>query len=98
MCNISESQDNEPSQQLERDLDICEDLIGNELKVEEFEIVQIIRRGKKDQNKVRPILIQLRDNKEKWRILEKAKNMKTEKYKGIFIMKDITNEERERER
>ena len=76
LYNISESQVSELSHQIERDLDICEDIIGNELKVEEFEIVKILRLGKKHQNKIRPILIQLRDDKEKWRILGKVKNLK----------------------
>ena len=54
----------------------CEGIIGYELKEEEFEIAKIQKLGKKDQNKIRYILIQLRDDKDKFGILEKAKILK----------------------
>ena len=48
---------------------------------------------------MRPLLIKVTDTKEKWYILGKAKNLRdSEIYSKIFISKDMTIEERQKDK
>ena len=99
LYNVPESKSQDPKQRVEDDLDICEDIIYRELQIDNVNIFKIIRLGKKDENKMRPLLIKVTDTKEKWYILGKAKNLRdSEKYSKIFISKDMTIEERQKDK
>ena len=74
---------------------ICEEILS-ELEIENAFIEKVVRLGKNDENsKIRPVLMRLRNEKEKWSILGRAKHLKnSEKYKGVYITKDMTEIER----
>ena len=52
LYNITESKNEDISKRIEYDLDVCEDIIRNELQIELFSIEKILRLGKRDDNKV----------------------------------------------
>ena len=55
-----------------------------------------MRLGKNDENSlIRPVLMRLRNEKEKWIILGRAKHLKnSEKYQRVYITRDMTEKER----
>ena len=61
---------------------------------------KVIRLGEaRDSNKPRPLLISLSSAKQKWDVLKNGSRLKnSEEYKGLFITKDLTKEEREKDK
>ena len=105
MYGVPESKSEEGQDRQKEDLDWCQDLLRNSLKVDqtEYEIEKVIRLEKRNEsllntNKTRPILIRVKEEDHKWAILKKAKNLKGERdpvKKRVGISKFMTKEERE---
>ena len=94
--NIKESNYENEERNADSDFEICSKIIYEELSVEDFRIIHMMRLGKNQSNgKPRPILIQLRSEREKWEILRKAKNLRNSRRFGIiYISRDMTLAER----
>ena len=96
--NVTESGQNEVGKRIEDDIMICEEILS-ELEVGNVFIEKVVRLGKNDNSKIRPVLMRLRNEKEKWNILGRAKQLKnSEKYKGVYITRDMTEKEREEDK
>jgi len=87
------------------DTELCKDIIENSLKIESesYNIVKFMRLGTRseDGGRPRPTLVKLEDEKQKWKIMKSAKNLKDERdpvKKPIGIVSDLTEMEREIER
>ena len=82
------------------DKEACEEIFEKILKVDRdrFEIQQVVRLGQEmKQDRCRPLLVKLRNEREKWRILSQAKRLKeadAQWIKKIRMNKDLTEEER----
>ncbi|KAK4328212.1 hypothetical protein Pmani_001332 [Petrolisthes manimaculis] len=102
LYNVPESSQNEVQSRIDEDLSRCNDLFENSLKVRECKIERVLRLGRpREDNRNRPMLVQLRSEDEKWSILTSAKNLKHEtnpEKKKIGISKDLTKEERDAEK
>ena len=95
--NIWESQDNEIENKIKYDLDVCYEIFGF-LGAENIEIMKIDRIGPKKlgvNQQLRPILVKLRYEEEKWNILGRSKNLRNSEYDKVYINKDMSKEERE---
>jgi hypothetical protein len=105
--NIKESEKDNAEDRINDDKKMLNNIFENSLKVKDVEIVKVIRLGRREDgnentaNRKRPMLICMRDEDEKWKILKNAKNLKNEKneeIKRIGISTDMTREEREESR
>ncbi|KAK3887867.1 hypothetical protein Pcinc_008017 [Petrolisthes cinctipes] len=96
--NISESR-KESNQEREReDRNLCMDLFREKLRVEDAEIEQIFRLGRREEGKTRPLTVKLSKVGAKWDLIKKAKYLKEEedhRLKRIGITPDLTRKERE---
>lgn len=102
--NVRESSaENSVKEQKEEDQAVCMDIFVNELKVEDVEIVEAVRLGKKEENvrederKPRPLLVKISEVEKKWEIIKNAKKLKDtrkENYRRVFISPDLTPKER----
>ena len=83
------------------DLEECKDIFQTSLGVRAFGIEKVIRlglRGGQAGARPRPTLVKLRNVKEKWDIIGKAKELKNEQNqarKKLSIIPDMTTKERE---
>ncbi|KAK3889080.1 hypothetical protein Pcinc_006955 [Petrolisthes cinctipes] len=102
LYNVPESSQNEVQSRIDEDLSRCNDLFENSLRVKECRIERVSRLGRpREDNRSRPMLVQLRSEDEKWSILTSARNLKHEtnpEKKKIGISKDLTREERDAEK
>lgn len=85
------------------DKQMCEKIMKDELKVEDVNIVQVIRLGKvrQEDNAPRPLLVKMRDAREKYAVLKVAKNLKranSESMRRTIIAPDLTKKQREQEK
>ena len=94
--NIKESNYSNQDRNADNDFEICSKVIYEEIAVESFTIMHMMRLGKTSNNdKPRPILIQFRTESEKWEILRKAKNLRhSRRYGIIYVSRDMTLAER----
>lgn len=98
MYNMPEPKESEPKDRENEDMTQCCDLLKNSLKMKSFIIEKVIRLGKRNEERVRPLLIKMKNENEKWEVLKKAKNLKHEtdaKKKKVGIARDMTKTERE---
>ena len=82
-------------------MDNCSDIFKNSLGIREFKIEKVIRLGKKEQGKTRPILVKMQNTKEKWNVISNSKKLRNEQStskKFIYIMPDLTDKERENDK
>ena len=69
------------------------------MEMENIEQKQLIRLGKRDEYKIRPVLVKLKDEEAAKEVLVRAKRLRfSEQYAGVFISKDLSRAEREREK
>jgi len=70
--------------------EICEEGLSVTLKSEDIE--QMYRLGKRDQSKVRPVLVKCKDEEMKNRIFGKVRELKFAevRFRGISISQDLT--------
>lgn len=103
MYNVPESDKENSLERIDEDVAKCCDIFENSLGLEkeEFGIVKVIRLGKPrsdGRNRNRPMLVKLADEKEKWAVVKKAKNLKNETdvvKRRVGIALDLTVKERE---
>ncbi|KAK4328797.1 hypothetical protein Pmani_000816 [Petrolisthes manimaculis] len=102
LYDVPESSQNEVQSRIDDDLSRCNDLFETSLRVRECNIERVSRLGRpREDNRSRPMLVQLRSEDEKWSILTSAKNLKQEtnpEKKKIGISKDLAKEERDAEK
>ena len=95
MYNIKESTG---EQGKEEDEQQCEQLIA-QTKTEQFKIVNVLRMGKVQQGKNRPLLVKLENSQMKYNILRNANNLNNTQQqqwiKKVSISKDKTIKEKE---
>ena len=69
------------------------------MEMENIEQKQLIRLGKREEYKIRPVLVKLKDEEAAKEVLVRAKRLRfSEQYAGVFISKDLSRAEREREK
>ena len=69
------------------------------MEMENVEQKQLIRLGKREEYKIRPVLVKLKDEEAAKEVLVSAKRLRfSEQYAGVFISKDLSRAEREREK
>ena len=69
------------------------------MEMENTEQKQLIRLGKREEYKIRPVLVKLKDEEAAKEVLVRAKRLRfSEHYAGVFISKDLIRAEREREK
>lgn len=76
----------------------CDRLIRNKLKLEDYEVVDVVRLGRREENKIRPMLVKLGNHHQKWKIMGSARMLKDDPnitYKKMRIVPDMTKKERE---
>ena len=97
--NISESCKEEAADKLNDDSQVVNEVLNHVLR-KKVNILKIMRLGEiRDSNKPRPLLVTLANSREKWDVLKSGYLLKlSNQYKGLFITKDMTKEERERDR
>lgn len=101
MYNVNESEKENTEEKINDDLEKVRDVIESSLGVREYTIEKIIRLGRRENNRTRPLLIKFRNEKEKWDVIKNAKNLKHETdevKKRIGISMDLTEKQREHER
>ena len=73
--------------------------IFEEMEMENIEQKQLIRLGKREEYKIRPVLVKLKDEEAAKEVLVRAKWLRfSEQYAGVFLSKDLSRAEREREK
>ena len=66
------------------------------MEMENIEQKQLIRLGKREEYKIRPVLVKLKDEEAAKEVLVRAKRLRfSEQYAGVFISKDLSRVERE---
>lgn len=112
MYNIPDANKIDDKEQVDEDLATCYDIIENSLglRKDEYHVQEIVRLGKprnernnREENRPRnrPILVKLANEKEKWTVLKKARNLRDETdpvKKRVGIAPDLTKKEQEIER
>ena len=96
--NLKESTADTDQDKKEEDLNMCKDILKEIKTDDKVTINNILRLGTETGGRVRPMLITLTNENEKWVVLKNAKNLKnTNKawMKNIGISKDMTKQERE---
>jgi len=96
---VPESKSSSISDRIQEDKMFCEGLLRDGIKVgyEENDIAKIIRLGKYENGKVRPLLLELNNRMIKNLIMENVVKLReaSEIYKGISITHDMTKTERQ---
>lgn len=100
--NIKESESEETDERKLHDTEEASKLLNSELKINTA-VTKPVRLGlKRDNSKFpRPLRLTVDNEETKWKILKAAKNLldsREESYKTVFIKKDMTPMEREKER
>lgn len=96
--NIPESSQEQTEERVHEDVNKCKKLIQDDLQVGGVSFTKVIRIGKKEQGRNRPILLKMENKEDKWRALSKAKNLKHSQdpvTKKIGISPDLTRNQRE---
>ena len=92
--NLPESKREEARERYRDDEEACRTIFEG-IGVEQVEQKQLIRLGKREENKTRPVLVKLGKEENAREILMKAKRLRnSEQYSRIFITKDQSKEER----
>ena len=91
-----ERMEEEPDRREEADMIYCRKLINEGVQVD-VNIRKVIRIGKRQENKKRPILVKLNNKIDRYLIMKNARNLanKQMQYKGISIAPDLSKDERE---
>ena len=97
--NLIESTKNEATGRYKDDENIFREIVVNELAMMHIVPDKLIRLGKRMEGRRRPLLIKLKEEEEKRGILQNAKKLRnSSKYPRVYIGRDQTRDEREREK
>lgn len=97
--NLKESENSEATERYKWDVAQCKRIFQQELSQENLKIENLIRLGQKNEARNRPLLVKLENEEEKKEILKKAKQLRqTEDFSSVYLARDMTRDEREREK
>ena len=100
VVNMPESTATESVERVKDDSDLFSEIVKEELKLN-VKVEKAIRVGKRNENKPRILIATLKDEDTKWEILKASKalrNSENDVAKNIYINKDMTQKEREKNR
>ena len=96
--NLPESEEEQARDRYKEDEIACRKIFEI-MEMENIEQKQLIRLGKREEYKIRPVLVKLKDEEAAKEDLVRAKRLRfSEQYAGVFISKDLSRAEREREK
>ena len=96
--NLPESEEEQARDRYKEDEVACRKIF-EAMEMENVEQKQLIRLGKREEYKIRPVLVKLKDEKAAKEVLVRAKRLRfSEQYAGVFISKDLSRAERGREK
>ena len=96
--NLPESEEEQARDRYKEDEIACRKIF-EVMEMENIEQKQLIRLGKREEHKIRPVLVKLKDEEAAKDVLVRAKRLRfSEQYAGVFISKDLSRAEREREK
>ncbi|MPC77788.1 hypothetical protein E2C01_072255 [Portunus trituberculatus] len=96
--NVPESKKKETRERVADDVKKCEEVFPEALEVRDAKIERIYRIGKGNNDKARPIIVELNEAEAKWKLVKRAKNLKNASHariKQVIIAPDLTRKERE---
>ena len=93
--NLPESEEEQAKDRYKEDEAACRKIF-EVMEMENVEQKQLIRLGKREEYKIRPVLVKLKDEEAKQQ--KKSWSVFSEQYAGVFISKDLSRAEREREK
>lgn len=97
--NMKESNEKEPQERYKHDEDSCMRLFTGELGVNVTSFTQLVRLGKRDTHRPRPLLVKLAQDRKAMTILREAKKLRfSTNFIKVYISKDLTKTERENEK
>ena len=100
IVNVPESTSTESAERIKEDIDLLTDIIKQELHLN-VRVEKAIRVGKKKDDQPRVMIVTLKDEESKWEVLKESKALReseNEITKNMYINKDMTRQERERNR
>ncbi|KAK7072835.1 hypothetical protein SK128_009659 [Halocaridina rubra] len=81
MFNVPKSNKDDSKERVHEDTEICSEVIKERLKVEEVEIEQVYRLGRRQEGKMRPLTVTLTRGKGKWEAIKKKQSNRRRKVK-----------------
>ena len=94
--NLPESEEEQARDRYKEDEIACRKIF-EVMEMENNEQKQVIRLGKREEYKIRPVLVKLKDEETAKEVLVRAKRLRfSEQYAGVFISKDLSRAEREK--
>lgn len=99
--NLAESIKETVTERKEEDKIRLDTVIQGSLKIEDYEIEDIYRVGRPDQNKPRPTIVKLKEGRAKWEIIKNAQRLRedpNQDNRKVGIAPDMTRKEREENR
>ena len=96
---LPESGKEAPRERYQEDGEMCAAVFKEGLEIEEVEVKDMIRLGKREGGKTRPLLVKLVKEEQRTEILKRTGKLSMKpQYKKVYIKRDMTQTERERER
>ena len=97
--NLRESKHEEAKERYCEDERNCKDIFSNTLGIQQVNIMNVIRLGKKMPNKVRPLLVKLGSEEERINILRNTSKLRqSQQFVRVYVTRDMTEKEREKDR
>ena len=94
--NLPESEEEQARDRYQEDEIACRKIF-EVMEMENIQQKQLIRLGKREEYKIRPVLVKLKDEEAAKEVLVRAKRLRfSEQYSGVFISKDLSRAEREK--
>ena len=100
VVNMPESTATETEERVKEDSELFTDIVKQELRLN-VKVEKAIRVGKKTEDRPRVLIVTLKDEETKWEVLKASKalrNSENDIAKNIYINKDMTQKEREKNR
>lgn len=97
--NLEESNADEPGKRYQDDMAKCTKIFTHELEIQDLLVEKLIRMGKKQENRRRPLLVKLGSETDRNTILSQARKMRNSvEFERVYLAKDLTEVERETDR
>ena len=94
--NLPESEEEQARDRYKED-EVAFRKIFEAMEMENIEQKQLKRLGKREEYQIRPVLVKLKDEEAAKEVLVRAKRLRfSEQYAGVFISKDMSRAEREK--
>lgn len=76
LFKLPESAESEPEEQIKADCSAVKNILEERVTISSGEVVNITRLGRKEDNKVRPLLIKFKNEEKKWEVLKSSKGLR----------------------